>query len=78
MSHIYQAVLNGEEHVPNIDFFTTLAGFVHWRLTGEKVLSIGDAFVAATLLMNEGFKGLVRNSQSAAEIADAIQKGIQE
>lgn len=43
VSHIYQAVLNGEEHVPNIDFFTTLSGFVHWRLTGEKVLSIGDA-----------------------------------
>ncbi|WP_321974250.1 xylulokinase [Paratractidigestivibacter sp.] len=43
VSHIYQAVLNGEEHVPSIDFFTTLAGFVHWRLTGEKVLSIGDA-----------------------------------
>ena len=43
MSHIYQAVLNGEEHVPNIDFFTTLSGFVHWRLTGEKVLAIGDA-----------------------------------
>ena len=43
VSHIYQAVLNGEEHVPNIDFFTTLAGYAHWRLTGEKVLSIGDA-----------------------------------
>ena len=43
VSHIYQAILNGEEHVPSIDFFTTLAGFVHWRLTGEKVLSVGDA-----------------------------------
>lgn len=43
VSHIYQAVLNGEEHVGKIDFFTTLAGFAHWRLTGEKVLSIGDA-----------------------------------
>ena len=35
--------LNGEEHVPQIDFFTTLSGFAHWKLTGEKVLSIGDA-----------------------------------
>lgn len=43
VSHIYQAVLDGEEHVDKIDFFTTLAGFAHWRLTGEKVLSIGDA-----------------------------------
>ena len=43
VSHIYQAVLGGEEHVDKIDFFTTLAGFAHWRLTGEKVLSIGDA-----------------------------------
>ena len=43
VSHIYQAVLNGEEHVPSIAFFTTLAGFAHWRLTGEKVLSVGDA-----------------------------------
>lgn len=43
VSHIYQAVLNGERHVPQIDFFTTLAGFVHWRLTGEKVLGVGDA-----------------------------------
>lgn len=43
VSHIYQAILDGEEHVGKIDFFTTLAGFVHWRLTGEKVLSVGDA-----------------------------------
>ncbi len=43
VSHIYQAVLDGEEHVSQIDFFTTLAGYAHWALTGEKVLSIGDA-----------------------------------
>ena len=43
ISHIYQAVLDKEPHVPSIDHFTTLAGFVHWRLTGEKVLSIGEA-----------------------------------
>ena len=41
--HLYQAILNGEKHVPEISFFTTLAGFVHWQLTGEKVLGIGDA-----------------------------------
>jgi sugar (pentulose or hexulose) kinase len=43
IAHLHQAILNGEEHVPKIDFLTTLAGYVHWRLTGEKVLGIGDA-----------------------------------
>lgn len=43
ISHIYQAILNGEEHVKDITFLTTLAGYVHWRLTGEKVLGVGDA-----------------------------------
>ena len=43
IAHLYQAVLNGEPHVPKIDFITSLAGYVHWVLTGEKVLGIGDA-----------------------------------
>ncbi len=43
ISHLYQAILNGEPHVKDITFQTTLAGFVHWQLTGEKVLGIGDA-----------------------------------
>ena len=43
ISHLYQAMLNKEEHVPQITFFTTLAGYVHWKLTGEKVLGVGDA-----------------------------------
>lgn len=43
ISHLYQAMLNKEEHVKDIDFFTTLAGFVHWKLTGKKVLGVGDA-----------------------------------
>ncbi len=42
-SHFYQAVLNKEEHVHDVTFLTTLAGYVHWMLTGEKVLGIGDA-----------------------------------
>ena len=42
-SHIYQAILDGEEHVGRVAYLTTLAGYVHWRLTGEKVLSVGDA-----------------------------------
>ncbi len=43
IAHLYQAILSGEAHVPHISFFTTLAGYVHWQLTGEKVLGIGDA-----------------------------------
>ncbi|MBO4507983.1 MAG: ATPase [Spirochaetaceae bacterium] len=43
ISHLYQAILNNEPHVPNVAFFTTLAGYVHWQLTGNKVLGIGDA-----------------------------------
>ena len=43
ISHLYQAILNGEEHVKDVTFFTTLAGYIHWQLTGEKVLGIGDA-----------------------------------
>ncbi len=43
IAHLYQAILNQEAHVADIDYFTTLAGYVHWLLTGEKVLGIGDA-----------------------------------
>ena len=43
ISHLYQAILNGEEHVPQIAYFTTLAGYIHWKLSGEKVLGVGDA-----------------------------------
>ncbi|WP_369132230.1 xylulokinase [Modestobacter sp. I12A-02662] len=43
VAHLYQAVLDREEHVGRLDHLTTLAGYVHWQLTGEKVLGIGDA-----------------------------------
>lgn len=43
IAHLYQAILNGEEHVKDITFFTTLEGYIHWKLTGEKVLGIGEA-----------------------------------
>ena len=43
IAHLYQAILNGEDHVGNVRFFTTLAGYVHWKLTGRKVLGVGDA-----------------------------------
>jgi len=43
ISHLYQAILDNEPHVPSIDFLTTLAGYIHWKLTGHRVLGIGDA-----------------------------------
>lgn len=43
IAHLYQAILNNEEHTDKISFITTLAGYVHYMLTGEKVLGIGEA-----------------------------------
>ena len=43
LSHLYQAILNDESHVKDITFLTTLAGWIHYLLTGEKVLGVGDA-----------------------------------
>ena len=43
IAHLYQSVLNKEEHVGKVAYFTTLAGYVHWKLTGKKVLGVGDA-----------------------------------
>ncbi|QJD84013.1 xylulokinase [Cohnella herbarum] len=43
IAHLYQAILNDEEHVTNIDYFTTLSGYIHWLLTGSKALGLGDA-----------------------------------
>jgi len=43
VAHLYQAILNQEEHIAEIDFLTTLAGYVHWQLTGKKILGVGEA-----------------------------------
>ena len=43
ISHLYQCILEDNDHVKDIDFITTLAGYIHWQLTGEKVLGVGDA-----------------------------------
>ena len=43
ISHLYQAVLNGEEHVPQIAHITTLAGYIHYMLTGVNAIGIGEA-----------------------------------
>jgi sugar (pentulose or hexulose) kinase len=43
IAHLYQAILDDEAHVKEIDYLTTLAGYIHWRLTKQKFLGIGDA-----------------------------------
>lgn len=43
IAHLYQAVLNQEEHIGRIRFLTTLAGYIHWKLTGRKVIGVGEA-----------------------------------
>jgi sugar (pentulose or hexulose) kinase len=43
IAHLYQAILNKEPHVKDISHQTTLAGYVHWKLTGQKVLGVGEA-----------------------------------
>ena len=43
IAHLYQAILNGESHVKDVAYLTTLAGFIHWQLTGEKVMGVGEA-----------------------------------
>jgi sugar (pentulose or hexulose) kinase len=43
IAHLYQAILNGEPHIKDISHLTTLAGYVHWKLTGQKVLGVGEA-----------------------------------
>ena len=43
IAHLYQAMLNGESHVKDISFLTTLAGYIHWRLTGKKAIGVNEA-----------------------------------
>ena len=43
IAHLYQAILNQEPHVEDIAYLTTLAGYVHWKLTGQRVLGVGEA-----------------------------------
>ncbi len=43
IAHLYQAILNNESHIKDIVFQTTLEGYIHWKLTGEKIIGIGEA-----------------------------------
>ncbi|MCZ2803549.1 FGGY-family carbohydrate kinase [Modestobacter sp. VKM Ac-2983] len=69
VAHLYQAVLDREEHVSRVDHLTTLAGYVHWQLTGEKVLGVGDASGIFPIGADGGYDAtmLARFDQLAAE-----------
>ena len=59
IAHFYQAILNQESHVKDVAFLTTLAGYIHWKLTGENVMGVGEAsgmfpIDSATCDYNEG------------------------
>lgn len=54
IAHLYQAILNNEDHISNISFQTTLAGYVHWMLTGKKVLGVGEASGVFPIDLNTG------------------------
>ena len=43
IAHLWRAIRRGEEHVSRLGYLTTLAGYVHWRLTGRRVLGVGEA-----------------------------------
>jgi sugar (pentulose or hexulose) kinase len=83
IAHLYQAILNGEEHVKNIAFVTTLAGYIHWMITGEKVLGTGDASGVFPIdseamdynpVMVEKFDRLIEEKNYGWKLKDIIPK----
>lgn len=83
IAHLYQAILNGEEHVGQIAHLTTLAGYVHWMLTGERVMGIGEASGMFPIDIKtqdfdsglaEKFDDLIQNKGYAWNIQDLLPK----
>jgi sugar (pentulose or hexulose) kinase len=85
IAHLYQAILNGEEHVADISFQTTLEGYVHWKLTGEKVLGVGEASGMFPIdsvtknynekMMNQ-FNDLIASKNFSWKIEDLLPKSL--
>jgi len=83
VAHLYQALLNGESHVNDIHYLTTLAGFVHWKMTGRKVLGVGEAsgmFPIDSLTntydgkMLEQFNALLKEHEISWTLEDILPK----
>ena len=85
IAHLYQAMRNGEEHVGSIDYLTTLAGYIHWRLTGEKKVGLGEAsgifpLDSETLgydaKMTEAFEALPETKKYPWRLADILPEPV--
>ena len=85
IAHLYQAILNGEEHVKDIDMINTLEGYVHWKLTGERVLGIGEASGMFPIDITEKdynktmiaqFDELIADKGFAWKLADILPKSL--
>jgi len=79
IAHLYQAILNKEAHVKNISYLTTLAGYVHWKITGQKVLGVGEAsgmmpIDSATNTFDTRMLGQFNNLIKSEEIPWALQE----
>ena len=83
ISHLYQAILNNEPHVSEITYLTTLAGYIHWQLTGEKTLGVGDASGMFPIndktqqyesAMIEKFDELIKDKGFAWKLSDILPK----
>ncbi len=81
IAHLYQAILSGEKHVADISYITTLAGFIHYRLSGNKVLGIGEAsgvFPIDSVIKNydrkmlDAFNNLVKDNGYGWTIYDVL------
>ena len=85
IAHLYQSMLSGEEHVARIGYLTTLAGYVHWRLTGEKKVGLGEAsgifpLDSETLgydaKMTEAFEALPETKKYPWRLADILPEPV--
>jgi len=79
IAHLYQAILNKESHVRDISHLTTLAGYVHWKLTGQQVLGVGEAsgmfpIDSATNDYDERMVGLFNERLTADNIPWTLQE----
>ena len=83
IAHLYQAILNKEAHVKDIHYQTTLAGYVHWKLTGQKVLGVGEASGMFPIdsqtndydgRMVEQFNGLLTDEHLSWKLLDILPK----
>ena len=83
ISQLYQAILNGEDHVPQVDYITTLAGYIHYLLTGKRVMGVGEAsgmFPIDSIIMDydqgmlDQFDALIADRGYGWKIRDILPK----